>query len=114
MKPIAGRRRWLIILVGVLIAYPLLAYVILPALWSHHEHEPGLASLPMVTRTASDIPGDALNVGLVGSKEDVLRAMHAAGWFPAEPITLARRRVTPAGPGWSAPCTHAEPNPSVA
>ena len=34
------------------------------------------------------IPGDALNVGLVGSKEDVLRAMHAAGGFPADPITL--------------------------
>src|SRR6516225_249246 len=88
MTQIAGRRRWWIVLVGVLVAYLLLAYAILPALWSHHEHEPGLASLPMVTRTASDIPGDALNVGLVGSKEDVLRAMHAAGWYPADPITL--------------------------
>jgi hypothetical protein len=88
MTQIAGRRRWWIVLVGVLIAYLLLAYVILPALWSHHEHEPGLASLPMVTRTESGIPGDALNVGLVGSKEDVLHAMHAAGWFPADPITL--------------------------
>jgi hypothetical protein len=88
MTQVAGRRRWWIVLAGVLIAYLMLAYVILPALWSHHEHEPGLASLPMVTRTASGIPGDALNVGLVGSKEDVLRAMHAAGWFPADPITL--------------------------
>src|SRR5215475_10794412 len=88
MKPIAGRRRWWIVLVGVLIAYLLLAYVILPALWSHHEHERGLASLPMVTRTASDIPGDAINVGLVGNKEDVIRAMQAANWFPADPITL--------------------------
>src|SRR5499427_10107531 len=88
MKKIARRRRWPMVLVGVLIAYGILAYVILPALWSHHEHEPGLASLPMVTRTASGIPGDALNVGLVGSKEDVLRAMNAAGWYPADPITL--------------------------
>jgi len=30
----------------------------------------------------------ALNVGLVGSKEDILRAMQAAEWFPADPITL--------------------------
>jgi hypothetical protein len=66
----------------------MLAYVLLPSLWNHHEHEPGLASLPMVTRTASDIPGDALNVGLVGNKEDVLLAMHSAGWYPADPITL--------------------------
>src|ERR1700756_3389042 len=88
MAQIVGRRRWWVVLVGVLGAYLLLAYVLLPALWTHHEHEPGLASLPMVTRTADGIPGDALNVGLVGSKEDVLRAMHAAGWYPADPITL--------------------------
>jgi hypothetical protein len=69
MKQIAGRRRWWLVLVGAaVVAYLMLAYVALPYLWSHHEHEPGLASLPMVTRTASDIPGDALNVGLVGSK----------------------------------------------
>ena len=74
MKLTAGNRRWLIVLAAVLIAYLMLAYIILPALWSHHEQEPGLASLPMVTRTADGIPGDALNVGLVGSKEDVLAA----------------------------------------
>jgi len=88
MKQIAHRRRWWIAGAGLLLAYLMLAYVVLPALWRHHEHEPGLASLPMVTRTASGIPGDALNVGLIGSREDVLRAMHAAGWFPADPITL--------------------------
>jgi LssY C-terminus len=88
MKQIAGSRRWLVILAAALTVYLAAAYVILPALWSHHEHEPGLASLPMVTRTGSGIPGDALNVGLVGSKEDILRAMHPAGWFPADVITL--------------------------
>jgi hypothetical protein len=88
MTQIAIGRRWWVVLAGVLIAYLLLAYIVLPALWSHHEHEPGLASLPMVTRTADGIPGDALNVGLVGSKDDVLSAMHAAGWYPADPITL--------------------------
>lgn len=86
MKP-AGRRWW-IFFASVPFAYVVLAYVVLPALWRHHEHEPGLASLPMVTRTGSGIPGDALNVGLVGSKEDIVGAMHAAGWFPADPITL--------------------------
>src|SRR5579872_2711313 len=88
MKRIAGHRRWWIVFAGVLIAYLALAYAVLPLLWTHHEHEPGLASLPMVTRTASGIPGDALNVGLVGSKDDVVHAMHATGWFPADPITL--------------------------
>jgi hypothetical protein len=87
MNRIASNRRWLAFLAGALIVYLMLAYVVLPALWTHHEHEPGLAALPMVTRTGADIPGDALNVGLVGSKEDALRAMNAAGWFPADPIT---------------------------
>ena len=82
------KRRWPLVLAGIAISYVFLAYVLLPLLWTHHEHEPGLAALPMVTRTGSDIPGDALNVGLVGSKEDILRAMHAAEWFPADPITL--------------------------
>jgi len=88
MKPHPIRRRWLFVFAAVAIVYLMLAYFVLPALWSDHEHEPDLASLPMVTRTSIGIPGDALNVGLVGSKEDILRAMDAAGWFPSDPITL--------------------------
>ena len=88
MKLLPNRRRGLIALGALVIVYLMLAYVVLPALWRHHEHEPGLASLPMVTRTGTGIPGDALNVGLVGSQEDVLRAMQAADWFPADPVTF--------------------------
>jgi hypothetical protein len=88
MKLLPTRQRWLLALAAIAVAYLMLAYVLLPVLWTHHEHEPGLATLPMVTRTSAGIPGDALNVGLVGVKEDVLRAMHEAGWFPADPITL--------------------------
>jgi hypothetical protein len=88
MGRITRRRRWWIVLAGALAGYLLLAYLMLPLLWRHYEREPGLATLPMVTRTASGIPGDALNVGFVGSKDDALRAMHAAGWYPADPITL--------------------------
>ena len=82
MKLFARGRHWLLILGAVPIVYLLLAYLILPVVWTHHEHEPGLASLPMVTRTADDIPGGPLNVGLVGSTEDITRAMHAAECFP--------------------------------
>lgn len=88
MKLLAIRRQWLFDFAAVAIVYFLLAYVVLPTLWRHHEHEPGLASLPMVTRTGTGIPGDPLNVGLVGSRDDILRAMNAARWFPADPITL--------------------------
>ena len=47
----------------------LLAYVVLPVLWTHHEHQKGLAGLPMVTRTAQGIPGDPINVGLIGDDQ---------------------------------------------
>ena len=71
-----------------LVVYGIIAYIALPIAWTHYEHQKGLAGLPMVTRTAQNIPGDPINVGAVGTKDDVLCAMHAAGWFPADPITF--------------------------
>jgi hypothetical protein len=68
--------------------YLALAYLVLPALWSHYEHQPGLRGRPMTTVTAQGIPGGPLNIGLVGSRDDVVRAWGLAGWYPADPITL--------------------------
>jgi hypothetical protein len=76
------------VLLVVLIVWGVLAYLILPRLWYHREHEPGLADAPAVTQTEQGIPGDPINVGLIGSEDDVLAAMHAAGWYPADPVTL--------------------------
>ena len=75
------------LLAGVLV-YAAIAYIVLPALWTHYEHQKGLASLPMVTRTKQGIPGDAINVGLIGSEKEVLCAMNAAKWLPADPVTF--------------------------
>jgi hypothetical protein len=80
--------RFLLIALLVVIAYTIAAYLVLPLVWTHYEHQKGLAKLPMVTRTAQGIPGDPINVGLIGDKADVLCAMNAAGWFPADPVTL--------------------------
>jgi hypothetical protein len=68
--------------------YFLLAYIVLPLTWRHYEHQRELAGASMLTRTATGIPGDPINVGLVGARDDVLCAMNAAGWYPADPITL--------------------------
>jgi hypothetical protein len=81
-------KRAALLLLSVVVAYTLSAYLVLPAFWTHYEHQKGLAELPMVTRTGQSIPGDPINVGLVGDTRDVLCAMHAAGWYPADPITL--------------------------
>jgi LssY C-terminus len=78
----------LVVVAIILVCYGIIAYVLLPQTWAHYEHQKGLAGFSMLTRTAQGIPGGPLNVGLVGSKEDVLCAMHAAAWYPADPITL--------------------------
>jgi hypothetical protein len=70
------------------LAYPVLAYVIAPALWRHYEHHPEMAAAPKTTTTAAGLPGDPLNIGLVGTPEDVVRALLTAGWFPADPISI--------------------------
>ncbi len=74
---------------GAFIAlYVLLAYILLPSTWRHYEHQKSLATLDVTTRTRDGIPGDPINLGLVGSRDDLICAMHAAGWYPADPITL--------------------------
>ena len=90
-SPVPRRRRFkrvVLLSLFAVIAYGLVAYVVLPTFWTHYEHQKGLATLPMVTRTAQGIPGDPINVGLVGDNRDVLCAMQAAGWYPADPVTL--------------------------
>jgi hypothetical protein len=74
----------------VLAAYLLLAYGVLPWLWWEDErrHHPALDAVPKVTRNADGIPGDPLNVGLVGGQAQLVRAMLAAGWRPADAVTV--------------------------
>jgi hypothetical protein len=80
--------RVLLALMTAVFGYTAIAYIVLPAIWTHYEHQKGLADLPMVTRTGQGIPGDPINVGLIGDKKEVLCAMNAAGWLPADPVTL--------------------------
>jgi hypothetical protein len=80
--------RVLLTMLAIVLAYTALAYVVLPTIWTHYEHQTGLANLPMVTRTKQGIPGDPINVGLIGSEKEVLCAMNAAGWYPADPVTF--------------------------
>jgi len=69
--------------------YVALAYLLAPFFWRHFEHQPKLAGIEATTRTALGLPGDAINVGLEGAEDDVLCGMHAAGWRPADPVTLS-------------------------
>ena len=84
------RVSWRVTLIAVICAaiYAVCAYVIAPHLWRHYEHNPGLAGLAKTTTTAAGIPGDPLNVGFTGTQDELVRALMAAGWSPADPITL--------------------------
>jgi hypothetical protein len=81
-------RRYLLFLAAVIVCYVTVSYLILPATWSRIEHEPGLSARPMLTSTVQGIPGDPINVGLIGTLEEVISAFRASGWYPADPITL--------------------------
>jgi hypothetical protein len=89
--PRAGRswRRVWMTAGGVLLAYLVVAYVLLPLFWTEHaRRHPGLEDVPGVTRTGDGTDGDPLNVAVVGTKAQVMRAMVAARWYPADPLTL--------------------------
>jgi hypothetical protein len=68
--------------------YVTVAYALLPILWSRWYGNNPLAPAYMLTVTPQGIPGDPINVGLIGSKAVVLRAFAAAGWHSADAITL--------------------------
>lgn len=47
-----------------------------------------LAPVPTVTRKKDGTPGDLVNVRLAGTRDELVRAFCAAGWSPADPITV--------------------------
>ncbi len=74
---------------GLLAAYLLTAYVIAPLAWKRYEHRhPALDDVPGITQTGAGIPGDPINVALIGTKADLVKIMLAAKWYPADPLSL--------------------------
>jgi hypothetical protein len=72
-----------------LVIYLLGAYVVLPLGWRRYAHRhPALDDAPRITHTGAGIPGDPLNVALLGSELEVKKIMLTAGWYPADPLTL--------------------------
>jgi hypothetical protein len=91
-SPLHGRplvSKFARLFVVLAIANLLIADVLLPVVWAGYEkRHPALDDVPRITQTKRGIPGDPLNIAFVGSLEELHLAMLAAGWFPADPITL--------------------------
>jgi LssY C-terminus len=69
-------------------AYAVFAYVVMPVSWRQYHRIAGAPGSCGVTRTLEGIAADPLNVAVVGSEAQVADAMGAAGWTPADRITL--------------------------
>ncbi|TPK71360.1 hypothetical protein FJ930_14770 [Mesorhizobium sp. B2-4-15] len=81
-------RRIAIWVVAFLAAWLALAYVAAPGFWTFRNR--GFRNNPfeMVTHTPQGIPGDPINVGLVGTEKEVVHAFAVAGWDTADAVTL--------------------------
>lgn len=82
-------RRLLYLGGALLLTYLLAAYVLVPRIWKREtRHHLDPSEGPRVTHTPAGIPGDPVNVALLGSEPEVIHGMIAAGWYPADPITF--------------------------
>src|SRR5262245_28411243 len=82
-------RRLVVVAIALLATWGAVAYLIMPRWWSHYERKhPWLDDSPRLTKAGDGIPGDPLNVALVGTKEELIRIMIAAKWRPADPLTF--------------------------
>ena len=89
----ARRRRLWVRMAGIVavmvVVYLVVAYVAMPLLWDRYAvRHPALDDIPDITMTADKIPGDPINVALVGTKTEIMKIMVAAKWYPADPLTL--------------------------
>jgi hypothetical protein len=83
------RRKVLIFIAALLGSYLVLAYFVMPVFWVRYAHRhPSFDDLPRITRTIDDIPGDPLNVALIGTETEVKKIMLAAKWHPADRLTF--------------------------
>lgn len=82
------RTLWWIIL-ATATAWALIAYAVMPLWWERYAAtHPALDGIPAITRTAEGIPGDPINVAVAGSEDEVSSIFAAAGWSPADPLSL--------------------------
>ncbi len=65
------------------------AYLLVPEGWYRYtKHHPALDDVPTITYAKDGIPGDPLNVGVIGTERELKLIMIAAHWYPADPLTL--------------------------
>jgi hypothetical protein len=73
----------------MLLLYGTAAYLVAPwGWWWYAQRHPWLDDSPTVTQTKEGIPGDPLNVALIGTEAEVQQIMAAAGWQVSDRLGL--------------------------
>jgi hypothetical protein len=74
---------------ALVVVYLAVAYWIMPAWWKHYTRKhPTFDDMPGITHTSSGIPGDPINVALVGAERELIDIMRQAKWHRADPLSL--------------------------
>jgi len=74
--------------VAFLAAWLAIAYIAAPEFWTFRNRGFRNQRFEMVTHTPQGIPGDPINVGLVGTEKEVVHTLAIAGWDTADAVTL--------------------------
>jgi hypothetical protein len=86
-QSLAGKAAVLVALLAL--AYVVFAYLIIPFGWSRYaKRHPSFDDDPRITKTGDGHPGDAINIELVGTEDQIKQIMTAAKWFPADPLGI--------------------------
>lgn len=70
------------------VTYALAAYVVLPRAIRLGLRILRRGHVPSYTTTGDGLPGDPVNVALIGTLDELQRAFAAAGWHAADPLSL--------------------------
>ncbi|MBA4131859.1 MAG: hypothetical protein C0519_10590 [Hyphomicrobium sp.] len=75
---------------ALIAAWAITAYLVMPLWWERYaKSHPGLDGIPGITETTAGIPGDPVNVALLGTEEQVRAIFAAAGWRVAAPLSVS-------------------------
>lgn len=85
----ARRRRRRRIILWSLAIWAVVAYLVAPRAWEFYlARTASMPDVQRITHTSDGHPGDPINIALEGSEQDLARALLAAGWYPADPVTF--------------------------
>jgi hypothetical protein len=82
-------KRVAVLIPAIIVAYVAITYLLVPLIWeTYFRKHPSLDDVPGVTQTTTGIPGDPVNVALIGTKQQVVEILQAAKWYSADPLSL--------------------------